>query len=88
MLDMSGGVLSFLQLIIDAGLQNDWSGILGNPTKLGLSNISIFFDVIFLLQHYWWYRGAREDNESRRVGNESGDEGHRPLLGDGDEGRV
>jgi uncharacterized protein with PQ loop repeat len=27
--DFSGGILSLSQLIIDASLQNDWSGILG-----------------------------------------------------------
>jgi len=49
-------VLSILQLVIDSGLQADWSGITGNPVKLGLGNVSIFFDVIFMIQHYVLYR--------------------------------
>lgn len=52
LLDLSGGLLSLLQLVIDSALQADWSGLTGNPIKLGLSNISILFDVVFILQHY------------------------------------
>ena len=31
--------MSIVQLIIDSSLQNDWSGLTGNPIKLGLGNI-------------------------------------------------
>lgn len=48
--------MSIAQLGIDSYLQKDWSGITGNPAKLALGNVSIFFDVIFLIQHYWLYR--------------------------------
>jgi len=54
--DFAGGVLSMSQLLIDASFQGDWSGVTGNPAKFGLSNISLFFDVIFILQHYVLYR--------------------------------
>lgn len=64
-LDFIGGILSILQLIIDSSLQDDWSGITGNPVKLGLGNVSIFFDVVFMTQHYVLYRQAgHEDNDS------------------------
>jgi cystinosin len=52
LLDFAGGVLSLLQLVIDCSLQSDWSGLLGNPVKFGLANISMFFDIIFMTQHY------------------------------------
>lgn len=42
---------------IDSYLQGDWSGVTGNPVKLALGNVSIFFDVVFLVQHFWLYRG-------------------------------
>lgn len=58
LLDFTGGVMSIAQLVIDSSLQDDWSGISGNPVKLALGGISIFFDVVFMLQHYWLYRGA------------------------------
>lgn len=51
-MDFAGGILSLMQLLIDSSLQADWSGLTGNPVKLGLSNISLFFDIIFILQHY------------------------------------
>ena len=52
LLDFAGGIMSILQLVIDASLQADWSGVSGNPVKFGLGNISILFDVIFMTQHY------------------------------------
>jgi cystinosin len=61
LLDFSGGWLSLAQLIIDSAMQKDWTGITGNPVKFGLGNITIVFDVIFLLQQYVLYR----DNKKR-----------------------
>ena len=58
LLDFVGGVLSLSQLGIDSYLQQDWSGITGNPVKLALGNIAIVFDVVFMLQHYVLYHGA------------------------------
>ncbi|MCJ1352483.1 MAG: hypothetical protein MMC33_002467 [Icmadophila ericetorum] len=57
-LDVIGGVLSITQLLIDSSLQDDWSGLTGNPVKFGLGNVSLFFDAIFLIQHYWLYRNV------------------------------
>ena len=54
-----GGILSILQLGIDSYLQGDWSGITGNPVKLALGNVSVFFDIIFMTQHYCLYRGKK-----------------------------
>jgi len=55
LLDFSGGILSTSQLLLDSYLLNDWSGITGNPVKLALGNISMFFDIIFMTQHYILY---------------------------------
>ncbi|KAL8796668.1 MAG: hypothetical protein Q9195_001058 [Heterodermia aff. obscurata] len=63
LLDFSGGILSNLQLVIDSSLQNDWSGITGNPIKLGLGNITIVFDIIFMCQHYVLYRHKKTDDD-------------------------
>jgi cystinosin len=59
LLDFVGGILSILQLGIDSYLQGDWSGVTGNPVKFALGNISIFFDIIFITQHYCVYRGKK-----------------------------
>ena len=55
LLDFAGGILSLLQLLLDALAMNDFSAITGNWVKFGLSLVSIFFDVIFMTQHYVLY---------------------------------
>ena len=65
LLDFSGGILSVTQLFIDSYLQEDWAGVTGNPVKLALGNISVFFDIIFMVQHYCLYRGSKgKDSEN------------------------
>ena len=63
LLDVIGGVLSIAQLVIDSSLQSDWSGITGNPVKLGLGNVSIIFDIIFMVQHYILYKGNKAEED-------------------------
>lgn len=58
-LDIGGGIFSLAQLLIDASLQPDWSGLTGNPLKLWLAGISLTADLIFMIQHYVLY-GAVE----------------------------
>ena len=65
--DLSGGILSLVQLTIDSALQADWSGISGNPVKFGLSIVSLGFDCLFMTQHYLLYRKKpRQDSETER----------------------
>ena len=70
LLDFSGGLLSIVQLLLDASVEEDWSGVAGDPVKLGLGMASLVFDVIFMLQHYVWYpqKGA-----SAAAGGSAGD---------------
>jgi cystinosin len=78
LLDLIGGILSLAQLGIDSYLQHDWSGVTGNPVKFSLGNIAIIFDLIFIVQHYYLYRGVR-GKEATESGVE--DEGvEDPLL--------
>ena len=65
LLDFVGGLLSLIQLIIDSSLQADWSGITGNPIKFGLSNVSMFFDIIFVFQHFVLYRQVHTQDRSK-----------------------
>ena len=74
LLDFVGGVLSVLQLGIDSYIEGDWSGITGNPVKLALGNVSIFFDIIFIIQHYCLY------NNPKTKALDEGEED--PLLSD------
>lgn len=74
LLDFIGGVLSLGQLLIDSSLQGGvWEGVKGNSVKLGLSGISIAYDIVFFVQHYVLYRNAREDMMSSET---------EPLLGE------
>lgn len=71
------------QLVIDSGLQADWSGLLGNPLKIGLSMVSLAFDVVFISQHYFLYGPVEEtdDYTATRVVSSSGLRNERePLL--------
>ncbi|KAG0014677.1 hypothetical protein BGZ81_000317 [Podila clonocystis] len=60
LLDFTGGVLSIAQLVLDAYISGDWSGISGDPVKFGLGFVSIAFDIVFITQHYILYRN-RDD---------------------------
>lgn len=70
LLDFGGGWLSLSQLILDSSLQNDWSGITGNPVKFGLGNVTILFDIIFFVQHYLLYRHPAKSAEEEEDWNE------------------
>lgn len=56
LLDLGGGLLSTGQLLVTCQVLHDYSPVLGNPIKFGLGLISFGFDIIFILQHYVWYR--------------------------------
>lgn len=45
-------------LIVHCCIQyiDDWQSLFGDPTKFGLGLFSVMFDVLFLLQHYVFYR--------------------------------
>ena len=75
-------MLSVSQLVIDSSLQGDWSGLSGNPVKLGLGNISICFDILFIVQHYWLYRGNGEGEEEEGGWKRNDDGERRSLLSD------
>eukprot|EP00298_Acanthocystis_sp_HF-20_P022541 c30527_g1_i1.p1 GENE.c30527_g1_i1~~c30527_g1_i1.p1 ORF type:complete len:318 (+),score=90.12 c30527_g1_i1:29-982(+) len=55
LLDLIGGILSFSQQLIDSEKNNSWDSLTGNPVKLALGLQSIFFDLIFIFQHYCLY---------------------------------
>ncbi|XP_011877656.1 PREDICTED: cystinosin homolog isoform X2 [Vollenhovia emeryi] len=59
-LDCTGGVLSMLQMILNAYNYDDWESIFGDPTKFGLGFFSVAFDVFFIIQHYVLYRHSDE----------------------------
>ncbi|KAI9790458.1 MAG: hypothetical protein M1816_005122 [Peltula sp. TS41687] len=80
LLDSAGGVLSIMQLALDSSLQGDWTGVTGNPVKFGLGNVSVFFDVVFILQHYVLYRRARIGGKMLEEIDDEEENTHTPLL--------
>jgi cystinosin len=73
LLDLSGAMLSLMQLVLDSSSQGDWSGAVGNTAKLLLGNITVLFDLIFIFQHFILYR-------ERSAENKPGLSEHDPLL--------
>ena len=66
LLDFTGGTFSFGQNIIDAfrdefSVTSDGQPKGLNIAKFALSFISIFFDIIFMTQHYILYRNSNSD---------------------------
>lgn len=48
-LDFEGGMLSVIQLLMDAAVCSDWTAVTGNPVKFGLGFVSMMFDLIFMV---------------------------------------
>ncbi|PWA01354.1 hypothetical protein BB558_002558 [Smittium angustum] len=55
LLDLAGGILSNMQLVIDASLSGNIFSVVNNPGKFLLGLVSILFDLLFILQHYVLY---------------------------------
>ncbi|XP_063002669.1 cystinosin [Elgaria multicarinata webbii] len=56
LLDFTGGAFSLLQMFLQSYNNDAWKLLFGDPTKFGLGLFSIFFDVVFIIQHYCLYR--------------------------------
>ncbi|XP_044587509.1 cystinosin homolog [Cotesia glomerata] len=56
LLDITGGILSMLQMILNSYNYNDWESIYGDITKFGLGLISTVLDAVLIFQHYVLYR--------------------------------
>ncbi|KAH7054179.1 cystinosin [Linnemannia elongata] len=80
LLDFTGGVLSIGQLVLDAYISDDWSGISGDPVKFGLGFLSIAFDLVFITQHYVLYRN-RTDRYAQQLSMVESETGHDERQG-------
>ncbi|KAK6345839.1 hypothetical protein TWF730_010182 [Orbilia blumenaviensis] len=77
--DFFGGLLSLVQLGIDAALEGGWDGVKGNIVKTGLGVISMALNVVFIVQHYIIYRGREQvrdldEEDKEEEEEEEGDE--------------
>ncbi|CAA6659642.1 unnamed protein product [Spirodela intermedia] len=55
LLDLTGGLLNFGQLAVQSIDQGTWVNFYGNIGKTLLSLEVVFFDIVFILQHYVLY---------------------------------
>ncbi|KAG6659629.1 hypothetical protein I3843_03G045400 [Carya illinoinensis] len=55
LLDFFGGVTNYAQMVVQSIDQGSWVNFYGNIGKTLLSLVSIFFDIIFMCQHYVLY---------------------------------
>ena len=72
MLDFTGGFLSILQIFVDAAVSNNGVWIaptISNPVKFGLGNISMGFDIIFMVQHFILYKNAADKVKEEEEGS-------------------
>lgn len=57
-LDLTGGLLSFLQMALEAIFGED---VKINPVKLVLGIMVVFYDIGFVIQHYCLYSDSRKN---------------------------
>ena len=78
LLDFTGGVFSFGQNIIDSlrdrfSVTSDDQSKGLNIAKYALSFVSIFFDCVFMVQHYWLYKDSNSDLGDKKIDDETVD---------------
>ncbi|OWM74895.1 cystinosin homolog [Punica granatum] len=56
LLDFLGGCANYAQMAVQSIDQNSWVNFYGNIGKTLLSLVSIFFDLLFMFQHFVLYR--------------------------------
>ncbi|KAF7819477.1 cystinosin-like protein [Senna tora] len=59
LLDFSGGVFNYSQMAVQSIDQGSWVNFSGNIGKVLISLVSIFYDSVFMLQHYVLYCGKK-----------------------------
>jgi cystinosin len=56
LLDFTGGSMDIVQMVLQGANTNDWTAFYGNVVKFGLGLVSMIFDTLFIIQHYFLYR--------------------------------
>ncbi|XP_015971408.1 cystinosin homolog [Arachis duranensis] len=63
LLDFSGGVGNYLQMVVQSVDQDSWVNFYGNIGKVLLSLVSVLFDILFIIQHYVLYPNAKKGSK-------------------------
>ncbi|XP_027359361.1 cystinosin homolog [Abrus precatorius] len=64
LLDFSGGLANYAQMVLQSIDQGSWKNIYGNVGKLTISLVSVFFDIIFMCQHFLLYPSTNNRSET------------------------
>jgi len=62
LLDILGGIFSLSQVLFDSIIYHNSNGLLGDIVKLLLGILTIFFDIIFITQHFFLYKKNKKIN--------------------------
>ncbi|CAK9797115.1 Cystinosin homolog [Anthophora plagiata] len=80
-LDFTGGMLSMLQMALNAYNYDDVESIFGDPTKFGLGFFSVAFDIFFIIQHYVLYRvGSQNARSNEKLHKQENEDSEAPLT--------
>ncbi|KAI9121615.1 hypothetical protein K1719_008648 [Acacia pycnantha] len=60
LLDLSGAIASYGQMVVQSVDQGSWNNFYGNIGKLMLSLITVCFDSLFITQHFVLYAAAKK----------------------------
>eukprot|EP00257_Ricinus_communis_P020300 XP_015579501.1 cystinosin homolog [Ricinus communis] len=80
LLDFLGGVTNYAQMAVQSIDQNSWVNFYGNIGKTLLSLVSVFFDLLFMCQHYILYP-ERKAHASSKISKE----GAEPFIKSSDD---
>nr|AFK45532.1 unknown [Lotus japonicus] len=64
LLDFSGGLGNYLQMAMQSIDHGSWMNFYGNIGKLLISLVSVFFDILFMIQHYLLYPASKRKSET------------------------
>ncbi|XP_041006426.1 cystinosin homolog [Juglans microcarpa x Juglans regia] len=80
LLDFFGGVTNYAQMAVQSIDQGSWVNFYGNIGKTLLSLVSIFFDIIFMCQHYVLYPEKKAQVSPKLI-----EENREPLVKSSDD---
>ncbi|KAF2352188.1 PQ-loop repeat [Trinorchestia longiramus] len=80
MLDFTGGVMSIIQMFLIADNYDDINSVLSDPTKLGLGLLSIFFNILFFIQHFVLYRNNDNNPQDFSITDKPYQENHVEIV--------
>ncbi|KAL9239081.1 hypothetical protein vseg_013433 [Gypsophila vaccaria] len=68
LVDLMGGLTNYGQMVVQSVDQKSWVNFYGNIGKTLLSLVSVFYDIVFIIQHYVLYPAhKREDSTTAKV---------------------